>query len=429
LKRRLPGSIALVSCLLASSAAAQTPPGPVVELAPEDAAAGPKPTPLISFGSGRPPEGEEIYGLSEQRFRAAAASLAHTSIGGYGELAVYGLSTAGATRVWTADARRVVLFVAHSFTDSIRVYTELEVEHAKQAEIEQAYIDWKVIGDYLGLRAGLVLVPMGITNEVHEPPIFNGVARPSVETIVIPTTWREIGAGFFGRPVEPFRYELYAMSGLDPLGFTSSGFSGATGAGEQSKAKAWAVAGRVEYEPLLGVVVAASGYATDAGQNGNFFNKTGHEVDIRLPVLGFSLDARMKRHGLEAKILYTQWNFPNSGALMQAYAAKSVPLFTDKTNPVPTVLRGAYAELGYNVFHPTKITHELVPFVRVEAYDTQAGVPTGYVGNGAYNVREVTMGASYRPIREVVVKADFMLRYRFVGPDESQANIGIGFMY
>jgi hypothetical protein len=60
LKRRIPGSIALVSCLFASSAAAQTPPGPVVELAPEDAAAAPKPKPLISFGSGRPPEGEEI---------------------------------------------------------------------------------------------------------------------------------------------------------------------------------------------------------------------------------------------------------------------------------------------------------------------------------------------------------------------------------
>src|SRR5262249_21373179 len=133
-------------------------------------------------------------------------------------------------------------------------------------------------------------------------PIFNGVARPSVETVVIPTTWREIAVGFFGRPIEPLRYQVYAMSGLDPLGFTAGGFGDGTGAGAISKAKAWAIAGRVEYEPILGAIVAASGYASNAGKNGDFHLRDHSSVDVSLPVIGFSVDARIRRAGLEAKV-------------------------------------------------------------------------------------------------------------------------------
>jgi hypothetical protein len=405
--------------------------GPVIELTPEDRAPPPpKPKPIIAVGAGHTPEKDPVYSLTEQRFRSAAESISQTSIGGYGEVQVTGLSTGPGPRVWAADVRRIVLFVAHSFTNTIRVYTELEVEDVRNAEIEQGYIDWKAFHDYLGFRAGLVLVPMGITNEVHEPPNFNGVARPTVETVVIPSTWREIAAGFFGNPIEPLHYELYAMVGLDPDGLASSGFANATTGGEQSKAKAWAVAGRVEYEPLLGMVLGASGYATDAGQNGNFFDKGGHETDLRLPVLGFSIDARMRRKGLEAKILFTEWAMPGSGKLMTAYTQGGKALvFADKTNPVPTVMRGAYVELGYDVLHPTGITHELVPFVRGEAYDTQAAVPAGFRGNPAYNIHEVTMGLSYRPIREVAVKTDYLLRYPATGIHETQISAGVGFMY
>ncbi len=76
----------------------------------------------------------------------------------------------------------------------------------------------------LYLRAGVILVPMGIINQWHEPPIFNGVERPQVGRVIIPTTWREGGVGIWGQPTDSIRYELYVMGGLD-----ASGFSGATG--------------------------------------------------------------------------------------------------------------------------------------------------------------------------------------------------------
>ena len=45
----------------------------------------------------------------------------------------------------------------------------------------------------------MLLVPVGIINERHEPPVFYGVERPFVDTVIIPTTWFDVGAGVHGR--------------------------------------------------------------------------------------------------------------------------------------------------------------------------------------------------------------------------------------
>ncbi len=105
---------------------------------------------------------------------------------------------------------------------------------------------------------------------------------------MIPSTWREIGGGFFGRPVEPLRYELYGMTGLDPTAFTAGGLAGSSGAGASAQAKAWSVAGRVEVEPILGMVLGVSGYAGDAGGNGKFYLRDRTPVSLRVPVLGWT---------------------------------------------------------------------------------------------------------------------------------------------
>lgn len=421
---KLPNLAAFFAALaLAAPAAAQ----PAVELAPEH---NDPPKPIVALGQGPVSGPDMMRGLAEQRFRAALNSLGHTSVGGYGELSVTGLSSAKETsREWSADVRRLVLFVAHSFNEKIRVYTEIELEHVKEAEVEQAYVDYKVAGDYLGLRAGLILVPMGIINTVHEPPTFNGVVRPRVETAIIPSTWREIGAGFFGRPVGPLRYELYAMAGLDPLAIDAGGLGAARGGGAVSKAKAWAVVGRVEVEPVLGFLVGASGYLSDAGKNGKFYLRDRTQVDVSVPIVGYTLDARFRRTGLEWRALFAEWYLPQAGALMRTWDDAGKPRFADPTRPVPTRMRGGYVEAGYDVLRPFGVSHELVPFARLEAYDTQSAVPQGFTADPTRSVREWTFGASYRPIREVVVKADYQLRNRKAGPDDTQVNFGVGFMY
>src|SRR2546429_7196041 len=100
---------------------------------------------------------------------------------------------------------RFVVYLAHTFDDRLAFRSELEVEDAKieggqaggEVSLEQAYLDYR-LGDWITLRTGLVLPPVGIINETHEPPTFNGVGRPGFDHDVIPTTWREIGLGAVG---------------------------------------------------------------------------------------------------------------------------------------------------------------------------------------------------------------------------------------
>lgn len=421
-------------------AANPAPAGPKIDLAPEhdpgkDKAPAPK-QPAIAIGAGSAPEYELMRGLFLQRFRSAEAASTNTSIGGYGEVHLKGTKTGKeGKRQWEADVARLVLFVAHQFSENIRIYTELEVEHAIACrtcvgafEIEQAFVDWKVLGDKMGLRGGLILVPMGVINQWHEPPIFHGVVRPRVETVVIPSTWREIGAGFFGQPTQWLRYELYAMTGLDPAGFSARGIGGSKQNGAFAKANTVAVVGRVEVEPLLGTIIGVSGYGSNAGPNGDFYAAGQKSVDLTLPVIGWSADARWRQYGLEWKLLYAEWRMPESGALMAAYDASGVRI-GDPTKPIPTVMRGGYFEVAYDVLRPFGISHQLLPFIRLEGYNTQAAVPDGYKANPTFNIRELTFGLSYRPIQQVVVKTDYQLRNKSLGLDQSQVNFGLGFMY
>src|SRR5687767_12232133 len=104
------------------------------------------------------------------------------------------------------DFHRFVLIFSHSFSDRLRFVGELEVEHAfvegleeaGELELEQAYID-VLLKPSFNLRAGMLLVPVGIINERHEPPVFYGVERPFVDTVIVPSTWFDVGAGVHGR--------------------------------------------------------------------------------------------------------------------------------------------------------------------------------------------------------------------------------------
>src|SRR2546426_2600659 len=70
------------------------------------------------------------------------------------------------------------------------------------------------------MRGGLLLVPLGFLTELHEPPIFLGARRPEVETLIIPSTWRENGLGVYG-DLGPVSYRAYLVASLDASGFTA----------------------------------------------------------------------------------------------------------------------------------------------------------------------------------------------------------------
>lgn len=438
--------------LLAARATAQEAPkpGPAIELAEPDT---PAPANQAAPASEAAPaasvkeDGPALHlGVDAGDERALSRGLQParldqrgTVIGGYGQFTLTSLKV-GPDRDFDtrANVRRLVLFVAHDLSENIQFYSELEWENATACrdcdgavEVEQAFVDWKLLGEALTLRAGLVVLPIGIQNQWHEPPVFNGVERTSTEQSIIPTTWRELGLGITGKLGELYRYELYLTTTLDPSALGPDGLIGARRQGSLAPAEAFAVSGRFEVEPVLGVIAGLGFFLSDPGSNADFYKPSGRSWDLSLPVLGYAVDARARRWGFEARALWTQFFLPNSGDLMQATHKDGSQFFPNaqQTGAVPERIEGGYVELGYDTLHELHGTQALVAFVRLETYDTQAAVPDGFAKNPLLDVDELTAGLNYRPIPQLTFKADVQRRDRRLGLDEIQLNAGMGYMF
>ncbi len=361
-----------------------------------------------------------------------------TTVGGYAQINVTSVRRGSDADFETsATVDRLVLLLSHRLSQSIRAHVEIEWEDAiacstcaGATEVEQAFVDWQWFDEAMVLRSGLVLVPMGLINQWHEPPVFHGVERPGLDQTVIPTTWRELAVGFTGDLEGGWSYEAYVGSSLQPQELGPQGLVGARSLGADARLQAVAGFGSLQYEPLLGLSLGLTAYATDAGANGEYFTSEGDPVDFTFPVYGGSLFARLHRRGVEAKLVGAAFLLPEAGALMNAHRADGGLLFpnADRTGAVPTRIQGGYAELAYDLLHGTPSGHQLLPFVRAETYDTQAAVPDGFRSNRALTVRELTLGVSYRPIPQLVFKSDVQWRDRRYGLDELQLNAGMGYM-
>src|SRR2546426_9146344 len=178
-----------------------------------------------------------------------------TTVGGYGE--VHYTNPTGPKTPPIVNLARFVVYLAHSFNDRLAFRSELEVEDAKveggqaggEVALEQAYLDYR-LADWITLRTGLVLPPVGIINETHEPPTFNGVDRPGFDHDVIPTTWREIGLGAVG--TIPGRsglaYRVYLVNGLRADGLSAGeGIREGRQEGRQASFANPSVTGRLEW--------------------------------------------------------------------------------------------------------------------------------------------------------------------------------------
>ena len=110
------------------------------------------------------------------------------------------------------DALRAIIYTGYRFNDNFVFNSEIEIEHAKEAYLEFAYVDYQATENF-GIRGGMLLVPMGLVNEFHEPTVFMGTDRPFTENKIIPSTWRENGAGIYGA-FDKISFRLYAVNGL-----------------------------------------------------------------------------------------------------------------------------------------------------------------------------------------------------------------------
>jgi len=369
-----------------------------------------------------------------------------TIIGGYGEAAYQRDMDQGASKI---DLVRTVLFVGHQFNDRISFFSELELEDAKveggdaggEIAMEQAYLKFS------GKRnpqnywvAGLFIPRIGILNEDHLPVNFNGVERPLVEQLVIPATWRELGIGYYGSlSAWPLQYTVALVNGLDAADFShGTGIREGRFEGRNATANNLAVTASVRVNPGS-FQLQVSGYA--GGTNG--LNK--RESDslglahglFALPLYLGEADAQYWHEGLHVKILGTYISFPDAADVNKAYA-----------NNVASGMYGAYAEVGYNLFHRAAgrlQKQQLNLFARYEWIDLNNRIPANAIYDGTLRQSHLVVGAGYLPIPNVVIKAD--VRFQHTGPqnpalvinpnpaappyqqNNSFVNLGIGYSF
>jgi hypothetical protein len=356
------------------------------------------------------------------------------SIGGYAE-AYYSKLVADKTQSNhdTADFLRAVLYTGYKFNDWILFNSEIEFEHATTAatkssssgevSVEFAYLDF-LLSTYANARAGLVLIPMGFLNEMHEPNTFFGVFRPEVETRIIPTTWRENGVGFFGKIKEDVQYRLYAVDGLNARGFSVNGLRGGRQKGNRAIADEISVVGRVDYTPTPSLLLGASFYTGDQGQD-QVVNGV-HIPDTNL--LLWELHAQYRAYGLEFRTLFTMANLGDASALTEALRQTGD---IGASDTIANTMLGTYVEVAYDLLpllYPGTEQY-LAPFVRFEYYDTQYNVPAGFTSNGNAEQRLWTTGFSYKPHPQVVLKVDYRNFSPVKGKQPDGVNFGIGLAF
>ncbi|GDX84667.1 hypothetical protein LBMAG43_07090 [Methylococcaceae bacterium] len=342
------------------------------------------------------------------------------SIGGYGE-ANYRNVVSDKTSKDSADMYRVVLYAGYKFTDKMLFNSEIEFEHGStdyegQVSVEFAALDF-FINPLANIRAGMVLVPMGFINQIHEPPFYFGNNRPEVERRIIPSTWSEMGVGLFGQITPELTYTTYVVNGLNAQGFGSGGIRSGRQGGSEATAENFGYVARLDYTPtyLTGVTLGASGYVGDSGQDGDF---GGQKVNAFTQL--YEGHVQWKYRGLEWRTLGSVGRVDDAGILSAA-----------KGQAIGSESYGFYTEVGYDILpHIIKNTDQyLAPFFRYEQYDTLAKVPVGYADNENLDRQIYQVGLQYKPIPNVVIKADYRNFVAKKGIVADDFNLGFGFIF
>jgi len=351
------------------------------------------------------------------------------SIGGYGEFLYQNF---GGSRQDgepsglrnQADLVRAVLYFGYKFDDRWILNTEIELEHAVTAsdkggevEVEFAYLDY-LFSRSLRARAGLVLVPMGLINELHEPPTFLGALRPDVEQRLIPSTWRELGAGVYG-DAGRFSYRLYAVNGLNSEGYSAQGIREGSQEGSEAAAENWALTGRLDWTPVAGALLGASFFSGNSDQGRS--TPAGRSFSGRTTL--YDLHADWKWRGLWLRGLYVRTSVSDAAAINEANALKG-------EDSIGRRQWGWYLQGGFDVLSlRAGARASLTPFLRYERYDTQAQVPSGYARNPENDAKVLTVGAVFKPIEPIAVKIDWQRRRNAARTGVDQWNVGLGYLF
>jgi hypothetical protein len=333
-----------------------------------------------------------------------------TTIGGYGELHFNAKQYNSDNQV---DAHRFVIFLSHDYSEKVKFFSELELEHSLagdgkpgEVELEQAYIQWQFSKNHR-LTSGLFLIPVGILNETHEPNTFYGTERNSLEKRIIPATWWETGVMFSGNLAKGLSYDIALHSGLNAtsesetmtvesseIKTTKSVKYADIRSGRQKSAKAdannSAYTARIKYTAIPGLELAASVQVQeDITQGTDGLTPTSANL--------YTAHAVYQTGKFALRSVYAAWDV--AGDVYDA---------TSKVN-----LSGWYIEPAY------KLTEQLGLFVRHTQIDDETKEDD--------YVKEVSYGVNYWLDPQVVFKLD--VADDQTDDDKDSINLGMGWSF
>jgi hypothetical protein len=364
--------------------------------------------PLSEGEHGLGPAASKVYGADQG-----------VTLGGYGELLFENFQGGGKRD--QLDFLRAVLYAGYKFNEDWLFNSEIEFEHAEAGEgkggevaLEFAYLDriWK---PELNARAGLLLIPMGFLNELHEPTTFVSAKRPGIERVILPTTWRENGAGVWGEAGD-LRYRTYVVNGFDATGFSAGGLRDGRQSGGQTLAEDLAWTGRLDWVAADELSLGVSAWYGNSGQDQSGV------PDVATAI--WDAHAEWRWRGFQARGLFAHAELDDVDDL-------NASLGLAGNQSVGEELEGWYVELGYDVLAALRpgTRQSLVPFVRWETYDTQAEVPSGFSSNPANDVEIATFGVAYKPFDQVVFKLDYQDVDNDAGTGQDQVNLALGYIF
>jgi hypothetical protein len=279
--------------------------------------------------------------------------------------------------------------VNHEFSDSVRLYSELEIEHGLvgdgadkpgEVEMEQAWIEFD-INQSTKAKAGIFIIPAGITNETHEPPVYYGVERNRVEKNIIPTTWWEAGAGLTYNTPNGFQIDVAAHSGLDVPNGSFLIRSGRQKVAEAT-AREPAFTGRLKYTGTPGVELAAT---------------IQHQTDITQGDVG---DVKTKANLFTAHGIVTRNVAPNTAVTLKALYA------TWDIDGTAAEALGRDEQTGYYIEPSIRFalgdSGDLGFYIRYGVDDNSAG------NSDDTEQAQTAVGLNYWPHEHVVLKLDYV---------------------
>ena len=355
-------------------------------------------------------------------------------IGGYGEVHYNQPVSSESRQNGKLDVHRFVMMMGYQFNERLQFVTELEFEHVSEVYVEQAFLQYK-LHKYINLRGGLILTPMGIVNEYHEPTAFNGVERPQIDNNIVPSTWREIGIGITGviLPVS-VRYQAYVMNGFNSFDGSAriggaSGLRGGRQKGAESFVSSPNFSVKAEYFGIRGLNIGLAGYfGNTQSKLYNGIDKNDEEalavadssvvgismvgVDARYSIKGLKIAGQLYQTGLSNTEQYNSFTSNKGGGNLGSS------------------MFGYYVDLGYDVMRFANSDKQLIPFIRYSNYDTHKSVPGNINENLAYQKDVITTGLSFFLSKGAVIKADM----QFVKNGNSDEyvktfNAGFGIMF